>query len=155
MRDGDNPKHWFWLRQINYPGPNLRSALPPRTRLTRAVIPECFHQSTLARHDTSCISSDVDVEKQRHPAIPAIFDAGTELRTLTSVELRRRDEGNIVLHVGCTDYQLLNVHYGWQVCKYVQIRTNSYEYKHNTYEYVRIRTNTYKYVHIRTLRVLM
>ena len=84
----------------------------------------------------------MDVEKQRHSAIPAIFDAGTELRTLTSVELRWRDEGDIVLHVGCTDYPLLNVHYGLLVCKYVQIRTYTYEYKHNTYEYVRIRTNT-------------
>ena len=97
----------------------------------------------------------MDVEKQRHTAIPAIFDAGTELRTLTSVELRRRNEGDIVLHVGCTNYQLLNVHYGWQVYKYVQIRTNTYEYKQNTYEYVRIRTNTYIYKHIRTIRVLM
>ena len=40
------------------------------------------------------------------------------------------------------------MHYGLQICKYVQIRTDTYEYKHNTYEYeyVRIRTNTYEYV---------
>ena len=110
--------------------------------MTRAVIPEYFHQSTLARHDTSCISSDMDVEKQRHSAIPAIFDAGTELRTLTSVVLRRRDKGDIVLQVGCTDYTLLNVHFGMLDFKYVQIRTDTYEYVQNTYEYVRIRTNT-------------
>ena len=97
----------------------------------------------------------MDVEKQRHSAIPAIFDAGTELRTLTSVELGRRDEGDIVLHVGCTDYLLINVHYWLLVCKYVQIRTYTYEYVHNTYEYVRIRTITYRNIQIRTIRVLM
>jgi len=45
----------------------------------------------------------MDVEEQRHPAIPAIIDAGTELGSLTEVELRRGDERDIVLHDECID----------------------------------------------------
>ena len=72
-----------------------------------------FHHSALARDHTSGVSSKVDVEKQRHSTIPALIDARTELRSLTLVELGRRDEEEVVLHVEYIDYHdpLLNVQF--------------------------------------------
>jgi len=60
--DGYNPELRIWPRQIQHLGPYLCCALPPRAGLSWAIIPQRFHQGTLAGHHVPSVSANIDIK---------------------------------------------------------------------------------------------
>ncbi len=152
---GNSIYNRFRRWRVEQLGSNLSSAGPPLLTVLRTVVVKCFDESTLALHHVSSISSDLHLENQIDPAIPALFKWWSCAESATGPQKVHNNTAisairlaNIKMHAHIMSIQAYKTIYRLiqKYHTYTFFWSKGYTYKHIHTLYIHIHTHTYSYI---------